>query len=90
MTNLLYLDLSHNFFTSVPSGHIPSSVQYLDISCLEVKRLSESFGSLQKLKELKIAGCSEQKVSRLVAFEYRLYVQDLNCNISNDPAVMIA
>lgn len=77
MTKLRSMDLSSNFFTKIPKNHIPSSVQVLDLSCLQMEKLPAVFGNLQKLTTLTITGCSAQTVRCLeqnVTIIYFIYM----------------
>nr|CAB3266988.1 toll-like receptor 3 [Phallusia mammillata] len=89
MTNLKVLDVSSNFFPKIPRDYIPSSVEELDLSCLEMIKLPAIFGNLQKLRKLTINGCNAQKTKltyvgrRAFADLPELQILDLSHNFIN-------
>ncbi|XP_076823143.1 uncharacterized protein LOC143469360 [Clavelina lepadiformis] len=61
MTKVSVLSLAYNLFTDISVSSIPSSVETLDLSCLRIKSLTESFSRLAKLNKLIINGCIQSR-----------------------------
>nr|XP_039269618.1 uncharacterized protein LOC120344455 [Styela clava] len=77
MTKLTHLSMGQNFFTTIPPSHIPTSVKYLDISCLNMKMLKNTgLSGLNQLEELIIRGCPRAK-GRIKSVEHKAFATSI-------------
>ncbi|XP_078494147.1 uncharacterized protein LOC100179803 [Ciona intestinalis] len=69
MTQLKRLVASNNHFAEIPYGRLPIGLEYIDVSCLEMRMLrARTFRGLLHLKEIRITGCDAQQ-RKLTAIE---------------------
>uniref|UniRef100_F7BI09 LRRNT domain-containing protein n=1 Tax=Ciona intestinalis TaxID=7719 RepID=F7BI09_CIOIN len=69
MTQLKRLVASNNLFPEIPYGRLPTGLEYVDVSCLEMRMLrARTFRGLLHLKEIRITGCDAQQ-RKLTAIE---------------------